>query len=140
MESYVKNLLLSSIALIMVAGCQSTSVQNEETSIADVLKASVTAINKTTPQMVDSETRLDSSYALENKLVYKYTMINHSVDDLDTEKFQEIIIKQVTGFVCTSPDMKYFVDNAVDVAYSYFDKDSKYITEANVKTAECSKI
>ncbi len=140
MESYVKNLLLSSIALIMVAGCQSTSVQNEETSIADVLKASVTAINKTTPQMVDSETRLDSSYALENKLVYKYTMINYSVDDLDTEKFQEIIIKQVTGFVCTSPDMKYFVDNAVDVAYSYFDKDSKYITEANVKTAECSKI
>jgi hypothetical protein len=140
MESYVKNLLLSSIALIMVAGCQSTSVQNEETSIADVLKASVNAINKTTPQMVDSETRLDSSYALENKLVYKYTMINHSVDDLDTEKFQEIIIKQVTGFVCTSPDMKYFVDNAVDVAYSYFDKDSKYITEANVKTAECSKI
>jgi uncharacterized lipoprotein YajG len=140
MESYVKNLLLSSIALIMVAGCQSTSVQNEETSIPDVLKASVNAINKTTPQMVDSETRLDSSYALENKLVYKYTMINHSVDDLDTEKFQEIIIKQVTGFVCTSPDMKYFVDNAVDVAYSYFDKDSKYITEANVKTAECSKI
>jgi hypothetical protein len=140
MESYVKNLLLSSIALIMVAGCQSTSVQNEEASIADVLKASVNAINKTTPQMVDSETRLDSSYALENKLVYKYTMINHSVDDLDTEKFQEIIIKQVTGFVCTSPDMKYFVDNAVDVAYSYFDKDSKYITEANVKTAECSKI
>jgi hypothetical protein len=140
MESSVKKLLLSSIALAMLAGCQSTVVQNEEPSIKEVLKASVAEVNKTAPQMVDSDTRLDSSYALENKLVYKYTMINHSVEDLDTEKFQEIIMKQVTGFVCTSPDMKYFVDNAVDVGYSYFDKDSKYIAEATVKTAECSKI
>lgn len=82
----MKKLLLSTIALIMVAGCQSTPVQNEETTIADVLKASVNAINKIAPQMVDSETRIDSSYAVENKLVYKYTLINYSVDDFDTEK------------------------------------------------------
>ncbi|KAA8597436.1 hypothetical protein AB4077_20240 [Vibrio cyclitrophicus] len=136
----MKKLLLSTIALIMVAGCQSTPVQNEETTIADVLKASVNAINKIAPQMVDSETRIDSSYAVENKLVYKYTLINYSVDDFDTEKVQEIITKQVTGFVCTSPGMEYFVDNAIDISYHYYDKDSKYITEANVKTADCSKI
>ncbi|WP_135458131.1 hypothetical protein [Vibrio echinoideorum] len=136
----MKKLLLSTIGLVMVAGCQSTPVQNEETTIADVLKASVNAINKIAPQMVDSETRIDSSYALENKLVYKYTLINYSVDDFDTEKVQEIITKQVTCFVCTSPGMEYFVDNAIDISYRYYDKDSKYITEANVETADCSKI
>jgi len=72
--------------------------------------------------------------------VYKYTLINYSVDDFDTEKVQEIITKQVTSFVCTSPGMEYFVDNAIDISYHYYDKDSKYITEANVKTADCSKI
>ncbi|WDE10639.1 hypothetical protein [Thalassomonas haliotis] len=133
----MKKTLLSVISLIMVSGCQSTTSQVEEPSIPEALKALVVAMNKSAPKMVDRETRLDSSYFLENKIIYKFTMINHSVDDLDSEKFLQLTTKKVTNIICTYPNLEYFVNNKVDVAYSYFDKNNKYIAEVIVKTAEC---
>ncbi|WP_440903375.1 hypothetical protein ACMZOO_10940 [Catenovulum sp. SX2] len=132
----MKKFLLPVLVIGFVSGCKSTG----EPTLEQVLRATVNEVNKTAPQMVDSATRLDGSYYAANKFVYKYTMINYSVTDLDAEQFHKAILEQVSGFVCTSPDMKFFVENNVDVGYSYFDKANKYITEAVVKVSECDKI
>ena len=130
---YRLSILLGAICLI---GCQST----KEPTLQEVLSATANEVNKTTPQMIDKDTRLDSSYALENKFVYKYTMVNYSLEQLEPNKFHDAILEQVTSFVCTSPDMKFFVDNKVQVGYSYYDKSNKFVTEAVVVTADCGKI
>ncbi|NVK24285.1 MAG: hypothetical protein HWE10_05110 [Gammaproteobacteria bacterium] len=119
--------------VLLLTGCQLTS----EPSVMDLLRQSSNDLNKTTPLMVDQETQLDSTYVLPNKFVYKYTLISYMRENLDAEKFYNTILQQVTAYVCSSPDMQFFVDNNVDVGYSYYDMDNVYITEAVVKTADC---
>ena len=133
MKHYVKYL---SIVVLFITGCQSTpQISHWESE----LKAASNEINQSLPMMVDSETRLDSTLAFRNSFLYKYTMINYSVDDLDPVEFKAAMEPQITSSVCTTEDMKAFVQNHSEVKYLYHDKDGKFISKIIVHTKECGK-
>jgi hypothetical protein len=128
-----------SIAIILLAGLAACKSTNDVSSWESQLAFSASELNKGLPMMVDSETRLDSTIALQNTFTYKYTMINYALSDLDVGKFTEVMTKQTTNVVCTTPDMANFIKNKTIVNYIYFDKDSKHLSKVLIDTANCPK-
>ena len=129
-------LTTSIILATTLLACNSTPKSN---SWNDELKIAANELNSGLPMMVDSETRLDSTIALMNTFTYRYTMINHSVEDVNVQQFTDIMTKQIFNTVCTSPDMTSFVQNKTEVNYIYVDKDSKHLSKISVDTNECTK-
>ncbi len=129
-----------SIAIILLTGLAACKSTNNVNSWESKLTYTASELNKGLPMMVDSDTRLDSTIALQNTFTYKYTMINYSLSDLDVAKFTEVMTKQITNSVCTTPDMAIFVKNKTLVNYIYFDKESKHLSKILVDTANCHKI
>lgn len=129
----MKKRLWFAVLGLVLSGCKSTP----HLTIDELLRQTSNDLNKTTPYMVDSETRLDSTYTTPNKFSYKYTLVSYALENLDAEKFHDMMKTQVTSFVCTTPDMTFFVQNQVNIGFSYYDKTSKFVTEVVVLTAEC---
>jgi len=133
MRNYLKVLPLT---ILLITGCQPTS---KESNWEEELKVAANELNQGLPMMVDSDTRLDSSIAFQNTFLYKYTMINYAVDDISTEEFANTMRPIINNAVCTTEDMKAFVQNHTEVKYLYHDKNGKFVSQIIVKTEECSK-
>src|SRR5437879_584974 len=76
---------LSSLAvmLFLVTACNPFAREEEFD-----LEKSASMINQKCPQMIDSETRIDAVEVKEHTtLVYRYTLVNLSVANVDTHNF-----------------------------------------------------
>ncbi|MER2493695.1 hypothetical protein [Catenovulum sediminis] len=134
----ILNLTSATFCILALSACQSTP-ENPYADLQKELREAANELNQTTPLMVDSETRLDSSFAYQNRFVYKYTLVNYAVENLDVETFTDIMTEQVTNNTCTNRDMVYFVNNKVVVSYTYFDQTGKQVAAIDVDTAKCPK-
>ena len=95
-------------------------------------------MNEGLPQMVDKEIQLWSTFAQVGAIGYYYVYVNYNANQIDGN----YILSnrgQVENFVCSNPRMKSFVDDKVDVIYSYYGKDGKFITEIVVDVEKCLK-
>ncbi len=91
-------------------------------------------INKSCPIMVDAETRLDNTVALPNKTIqYNYTLVNIEKGDIDISEFENYLQPVILNIIKTSPDLKYFRDNDVTMAYNYKDKNGEYLLKLTFK-------
>lgn len=94
-------------------------------------------INKTCPIMVDSETRLDNTSALpDNELVYNYTLVKLTVDEVDVNELVSNIKPMLVNNISTNPDMKNLRDHEVTMSYYYKDKDGNFITKVSITSDE----
>lgn len=105
----------------------------EKPSFDKALMQAASELNKTCPIMVDAETRLDNALALPNNhFQYNYTLVNLSIEELDTVQIHGSIDAQIINNVKTNPDLKIYRDNKVTMAYYYKDKNGKYVMRLNV--------
>lgn len=131
----MRTLRLAIVAAVGVVtiGCASTS----EPTVYEQLQYTANTLNASMPQMIDEETRLDSTYAEPTGFGYKYTMINYSAADLDLDKFTQVMVDQITPTVCTNPDMEYFREHNLLVTYNYVGKDNEFVSKIVVDTSKC---
>lgn len=77
-------------------------------------------LNRNLPMMVDDVTRLDSTIPLPGrKFVYKYTIIGVKPEELDKNAFIKQKRLELITHYKTSPDMKNFRQNQVELSYFY---------------------
>jgi hypothetical protein len=91
------------------------------------LKQVALELNKRSPQLVDSETRLDSSTASGDTLVYHYTLINLTKNDttVNVAGAKEFITKQAQSNLDTNAQMKDLRAMKVKLKYDYKDKNNQ---------------
>lgn len=95
-------------------------------------------VNKTLPLMIDSQTRLNSTFGLNNTFTYNYTLVNYTHSELDIDIFKSKMEIQLKNNYCTSEDMKYFLKKETQVNFSYFDKEGKQITKLSYNPKDCN--
>lgn len=110
--------------------------QHAENVDAALMKAA-SDMNAGLPMMVDAETRLDSTMGIDRRFRYNYTLINYAADELDANAIRENMTPSLNNTVCSTGDMKYFVDNEVPVTYAYYGKEGTEILAITVETANC---
>ncbi|MFA5932009.1 MAG: zinc ribbon domain-containing protein [Candidatus Paceibacterota bacterium] len=100
----------------------------------EVMQEVANGMNKEYPQMIDSDTRLDSVTGAENTLSYHYTLVNYSLADIDVSKLNDILRGDIVNLVCTTPEMKIYVKNKAVLNYTYYDKSGLFLINIPVNT------
>jgi len=88
------------------------------------LKAVAQDLNKKGPQLIDSETRIDSTTAAGDTLVYHYTLVNLTKQDttVNFEGAKAYIQKQAQANFDTNTKMNELREMKVKLKYEYSDK------------------
>lgn len=109
--------IASVFILLLFAQCKSGEQNAKE------LSAIVDELNKKCPQVIDSETRLDGLELKQpNTLVYKFTLLNLNVQQLDTHQFYLAMWPGLLSTIKVSKEMQELRDNKATIQYAYRDK------------------
>jgi len=109
--------ITSIFAVLLFAQCKSGEQNAKE------LSTIVDELNKKCPQVIDSETRLDGlEFKQPNTLVYKYTLLNLNVQQLDTHQFYLAMWPGLLSTIKVSKEMQELRNNKAIIQYSYRDK------------------
>lgn len=138
-----KSILL--LALILsIAGITATTNLNTAYAKEDVTSAAyLSKLAKATekklkvPVMVDEETQLVSIEGLDHEFQYNYLLVNYSSKDLDGEKFINIMKDQLKETVCTTKELKPFLDEGIALSYTYKGTDKKMVGKVSITKDMC---
>ncbi len=137
---------ISLLLILVISSCSTKKVEELKEAFKEGVNKSVvdqtlvkvaSQLNKTLPMEVDSETRLDNTMALPNKVFqYNYTLVNMLSTEVDTTQLLSFVKPNVINNIKTNPQMSYFRDNEVSVNYLYKDKEGNFITLLKVTPEE----
>ncbi|MDC9722946.1 MAG: zinc ribbon domain-containing protein [Urechidicola sp.] len=97
-------------------------------SLDKTLMKVASEINKTCPIMIDSETRLDNTISLPDKILqYNYTAINIVKDSLNIDDAKNQLEPNIINIVKNNPQMKTLKDYKTTFNYYYKDKNGKFL-------------
>ncbi len=124
------------IGLVLISG---NALAGKTPSLAFLQKVS-NELNKGLPQKIDNEVLLKSTFAQIGALGYLYILVNYNASEVDTKYFISKQTPPIKNFACTNPRMKRFFEDNVDVIYSYYGKDMKYVGEIIVTSKDCKNM
>jgi hypothetical protein len=114
----------------------SFSEGGEAFDVDRALRETASHINKTTPRPVGEIATLEGAVAYERTLKYRISFKDLRKDEISSE-FAWKQTEFVTDFVCTTPEMKVFVENGVTLKYAYHDKVGELVIVITVDTRRC---
>jgi len=77
---------------------------------------------ETLPRKADSYTRIDAVDFQNNELIFKFTLVEWSIAELDLIKFNSDIRLIAYEEVKQKEELKYFYENGIAIKYKYYDK------------------
>ena len=114
------------------------NADRNEGAIEEVLRQSSNKVNSSLPMMVDKGTRLDSTLpGPGKKITYLYTTLSMQSSEVTQQRLQQRLGVRIRNSVCTSKDMKVFLDNGVQIVYRYRGSDGGIIGDVTVNPGEC---
>lgn len=116
------------------------SSTEKKAKLNSILVNIASGINTNLPMMIDTETQLTSTMGLSNEFRYNYTLINFSIKDISPKEISNQVETKIINGVCTTKEMKFFVERGVTVSYAYHSKDGKQITIVSVPSSKCKNI
>lgn len=135
MKNKLKGILCCALVVFVVTGCTNNNIYNQVAIASE-------EINKRCPMVVDTDTRLDNTAAMDNPvtLIYNYTIVTFSKAEIEGEiaSVKEEMKKSLQNMVETSPDMKFFRDNRIPLKYSYKDKDGVFVFDFTITAGDKS--
>jgi hypothetical protein len=90
------------------------------------------------PAQLDAKTELMVTEAAHGMFIYKYRLVEVTVDRVDHQSFASAAKAQLVKTACGRPETSdEFLKKGVTLRYSYFDKDTKHIATMDVTSADC---
>ena len=95
-------------------------------------------MNRTMPQAVDADTRLDKVSAEPgNQIAYHYTILKVQGKDINTATFYKSFRPTLQKRVCAADELKLFFRNRITVAYAYQGMDGADIGKLAFSPKDC---
>ncbi|MCX6963563.1 MAG: hypothetical protein NTZ08_14130 [Verrucomicrobia bacterium] len=136
---FIKILLISFLLFSEKAYCRSlqpkTNTHLEQKEIENLLIENSKKLNKSLPVMIDSQTRLDTTFAAGMVMHYKCTLININSDQVDADLFHTELKSQLIKSLKAEKSAMFLVNNGVFIVYYYFDKNGVLITSIRFDAA-----
>jgi hypothetical protein len=111
---------------------------SEDPRSIDHLSREAAQLNRSLPVLIDKETELTITEAAHTMFIYKYRLVNVSVDKVDHVKFTAAAKPQLVQNSCNRPETRNdFLSKGVTMRFSYFDKDKQHIATIDVTPADC---
>jgi hypothetical protein len=97
----------------------------------------VNTANQQLPAMIDKDTRLDSVFCDKKNFVIKYTLVNLELAKIDVSKADQFLKEKVSKNICMQEDIKKFLELGVGYYFTYFDKNSDFVTKFYINKNTC---
>ena len=110
-------------------------VQDSDSDL--LLSQSIELINKSAPNMIDDDTRLDHASVKDKDVYYSYTLVNWLVADLDVSRFILVMTPKLKTIFCSDEDTRPLLDEGRKLVYIYRDKESKPVAKIVVEKSDC---
>ncbi len=127
-------MIVTTILLVFFSSVNAKTVQEALVEMANT-------INKQLPMMVDNETQWDTTVTFNRKVIYLYTLIKYSSNDLSKSQLNSIKADQskiLINSYCTLPKMAVFKKNKVDMDYTYRGKNGKHLITIPINYKDCN--
>jgi hypothetical protein len=105
--------------------------------LEQVLRNTASHINRSTPRPIGNNAYLDGAEAYERTLKYRFSFRTLAKEQISSH----FALKQtefLTNFVCTTAEMKVFVEHGVTLKYAYYDKHGKVVVIITVSPQDCA--
>lgn len=133
--------LIGIVSAVILASLDSAREQAStipSASIQDELKLAANEANYELPMMLDDETKLVRAYATpDNKMNYKYNLVNYSVLELEWIELKNAILPTMKTQYCYNEDIEYYRNNEVPMKWHYYDKDDTFIGSIELSNKDC---
>ena len=128
------------LAAAVVAALALTGCSPSDSAIEKALSDASAEINKTCPETVDEETRLDSTSTAPGKILqYNYTLVNIAKADLTDQQlkdFEAALKPEILTALKDNPAMKSLKDYQVTFKYSYKSSDAQDLFTLTITPAD----
>jgi hypothetical protein len=115
------------LLFITLTVCGLLACDDEAARVSD-LNDMIAGINKKCPQMIDSETRLDSIQLKSNHtLSYYYTLVHVIKQNVDTLEFYNQLWPGILSGIRVSPEMQSLREQSMNFEYQYRDRSNEFI-------------
>jgi hypothetical protein len=85
-------------------------------------------INKSTPILIDPNTRLDKTETKRGEIfLYHYTLVNMEKGKFEEEELREFLRSQILDNIKNNPDLQYFREFGTAMTYTYKDKNNAHL-------------
>ncbi|MCG7530036.1 hypothetical protein MHM98_01490 [Psychrobium sp. MM17-31] len=129
-------LIITSL-LLLISTSSAAALNTNQRELAKNLHLAVNQINSAGPKMLDDETRLDSAATMSNYIIYNNTLVNYTVEQLDTQLLDKTLTENVIDKLCANAGLTAFSDLGVVMVYRYIDKNNVFVTELSKDMASC---
>jgi len=102
---------------------------NKPVPLEESLKISAEVMNKTLPIMIDEELRHDKVVAKDKSLIFKYTLVHFSKEEMPAEKLETLMKEDTKKGVCTDKDSQKMLQKGMIIVYDYAGKNKQHITK-----------
>ena len=102
---------------------------NKPVPLEESLKISADVMNKSLPTMIDAELRHDKVLAEEKNLIFKYTLVNFTKEDMTASKLKSLMEEDTKKGVCADKDSQMMLKRGMSMVYDYADKNKQHITK-----------
>lgn len=103
-----------------------------------VLEATAKTLNRRTPLMVDSDTKLMRASSEGNVFTYHYELVNYASYELDSEALRQNIELLLIEQSCTAPNLTPIVNKGGTLSYRYSGNDGEELFTVEVTQQDCS--
>jgi len=108
-----------------------------EAAIEQTLLDTSKKINAQLPMMVDNETRLDLTICAGKHVMYKYTMVNVSENDIDKKGFVDEMKSMLVKNQCGNENMVKMLKMGVQYDYMYQDRNGILLGTISISKSDC---
>ena len=120
----MKKILAITALLVGLFFTQCTNAESIDNKALKVVKQ----FNDKCPMMIDAETRMDGiEIKNSNTIIYKYTLINLSVENVDTAKFNLAVRPGIISTIKTNAGLDELKRINSSFEYYYKDRNNKFI-------------
>ena len=109
----------------------------KDDDLALILRATVLAVSKKLPVMLDSDTKLEKISSEGKVLSYDYELVNFLSTEVDKAGLNAGLTTALVKQACSTPGLKSIMEKGGTLSYRYNGKDKLPLTEVRIDIKNC---
>ncbi len=122
--------------LLLMLLITSHAIASDDWGSSERLSAVANDLNKMFPMMVDQITEAFVVAPLDHELDFSFRIITLQASEIHIDANH--LKYERTNYVCSHPNIRPLIDRGINMRYSYFDKNRRFVISTLIRKSDCN--